>query len=104
MAKLEITKMITVSTWHVKEETCKWLSEVCEGQQPDDSFPPFYKKGEYGFFVYCDSTSIDKALDVEDFPEDLMAAMFSAFIKGCELLCLDSDGPITKGFERYKWR
>ena len=103
MAELEITKMLTISTIHVKEETCKWLYEVFEEQQPYDPVPPFYPKGEYGFFVYCDSESVDNAITDENCPEDLTMCMVFAFVNGCELLCLDCDGPIIEGLRKYKW-
>ena len=85
---MEITKMLTLSTGHIKESTIRLLEE-----EPDTNrFPTIgvYEKGEYGFFVYLTNDELPNSLD--KLPADLAAVVKFTLDAGCSVLCLDCDG------------
>ncbi len=61
---METTKMLALSTGHMREETLENMLNI-EGVIA-------YEKGDYGFFVY-----VPDRLDLEDYdiPEDLFACL-----------------------------
>ena len=95
----EITKMITLSTAHITENTAKKL----------DSDPTtnclglcVYKKSEYGWYITIDSNSILKA-EIQAIPQDLARLILFARDLDCETLCLDCDAEEIPYFEVYEW-
>ena len=84
---MEITKMLTLSTAHITDSTMEQL----------DREPVYnnlglcvYKKSDYGWFIYLDNT-----MDLTDMrlPNDLLKCLALAKSVGCDVLCLDCDGP-----------
>ena len=96
---MEITKMITLSTAHITENTAKKL----------DSDPTtnclglcVYKKSEYGWYITIDRNSIFKA-EIQTIPHDLARLILFARDLDCETLCLDCDAEEIPYFETYEW-
>lgn len=101
---LEITHMATISMEHISQATAeammvdgmvnKFMVPIYTKSTPNDNGPGF------GFYVYLDS----QCLKDGDFPEDLAAVIELALDNGCDILCLDSDGPVIEGLPVYEWR
>lgn len=94
-SKLEITKMLTLSTAHIKEESAKFLNE----ERRADLI--VYPKREFGWFICLDTDCFEEEL--KRIPEDLATVLKFAEENGCEWLCLDCDGPIESDLPQYDW-
>lgn len=100
---LEISHMATVSISHIRQSTAeemmldgvtnKFMVPIYTKSVPNDNDPG------YGFYVYLDSACLENG----DFPEDLTAVIELALDNGCDVLCLDSDGPEIDGLTVYEW-
>ena len=84
--KLDIAKILTLSTAHIKPETATMLDNE---PNTDNLGLSVYDKARYGWFIYIDSV-IDDTLN--HLPEDLKACIAFAKKQKCEWLCLDADG------------
>lgn len=100
---LEISHMLTVSISHISQETAEdmMLDEVANRFKV-----PVYTKNApndngqgYGLYVYLD----EQCLKNGDFGEDLARIIELALDNGCNVLCLDSDGPEIPGIPVYEW-
>ena len=105
--ELEISKVLTISTGHIREETAVMLERVAE-RYTDLDVPVVYKKGEYGYIVHIseDSFSTEDGEAVcghEDVPADLRNCMLLAYRNGCDWLCLDRDGALLKNLPVFEW-
>ena len=106
----EITKMLTLSTCHIKEETKDLLETEAHGNK-NPEMPNVYEKGEYGYFIHVPDDFVasegnesgDNSDRYPGIPDDLYAVMLYAYEKGCCWLCLDRDGPEEDGLEMYDW-
>lgn len=96
---MEITKMLTLSTAHIKESTSFFLTDASFTQH----CPNFvvFNKGEYGFWVYIPDDFMQD--DTFTGPEDLLACMQLAKENDCIWLCLDRDGPEEPELPTYEW-
>lgn len=100
----DITKMITISTEHIRAETAKIMETIPN----HEDFPPYFEKKNYGWFIYIGNKDLineEKGLKsiYPNIPKDLSACMELAKNKKCEWLCLDCDGPIEETLPLYKW-
>ena len=97
---MEITKMLTLSTAHITQNTCKRLET-----DPDDNNLGLsvYKKADYGFFIYLPAEDEKLPSHYNSLPEDLYMCLFFAHELGCEILCFDCDGPIEPFLQTYEW-
>lgn len=96
--KYEISKMLTLSTAHISEETAVMLErEVKYGV--NDIPLSIYNKAEFGWFIYVS----EYYKDIEDIPEDLMSCLDLAKENECDWLCLDCDGIIVPELPTYDW-
>lgn len=94
--KLDIAKILTLSTAHIKPETATML----DNEPNTDSLGlSVYAKARYGWFIYVDSVS-DDALD--HLPKDLKACIAFAKEQKCEWLCLDGDGEEIEELNMYQ--
>ena len=86
---LEISKMLTISTAHITEETDKLLRDgevdVC-----------CFSLDDFGWLIL--SFGPDK-----DIPEDLQACLTFANRHGCDWLRMDCDAPVVEGLVVYDW-
>lgn len=104
----EITKMMTISTRHVTNETAVLLNAIAD-EYPNADAPTVYKKGEFGWlifvpndYLYC-TDERDIKEKYEDIPEDLHEVMLEAYGRNCRWLCLDGDGPVVDKLAKYDW-
>lgn len=94
---MEISKMLTMSTAHIKKSTAEWLQN--EWQQC--SSLAVYKKGVYGWFVFVSNADVED--ETANIPEDLVCVINAAKKAGCDWLCLDSDGEKIDDLPEFKW-
>ena len=100
---LEISKILTISTAHIKQETGELLHN---NNEANCKLPVYYKKDEYGCFVFCNKDYMKDAIQdqsYEEIPQDLWRCMVLARIFDCDYLCLDCDGTIVDGLQTYEW-
>lgn len=102
IGKLEVSKMLTVSTAHVTESTFEAL--MSDSTQNEIGLPIYSKStpdnGEnFGLYVYI----TEDCLDWDHMPGDLKPLIKLSQKTGCSVLCLDSDGPEVKGLPVYDW-
>ena len=92
---MEISKMLTLSTAHITEGTAQLLQET-----PDTDVLgiPVYEKSEYGWFIYL--SSIPDVI-FSHLPKDLQDILSLAKDVGCDVVCLDCDGPALSYLEVY---
>lgn len=86
---LEITKMLTISTAHISEETNQLLLD-------EEVDVTCFGLDEYGWLILSYGPE-------ENLPEDLAACLKFADDHGCAWLRLDSDGMIVDGLEVFDW-
>ncbi len=92
---LDISKMLTLSTAHIKPSTTRYIDEAI-----DCGSLAAYRKDGYGWNIHC----IDLEGELpEDLPEDLKACIDLARRNGCDILCLDGDGDPTNLLSMYDW-
>lgn len=107
MQRLEITKMLTISTANVSRETADLINENCD-EDWGQNFPTCYTKGLYGYLIYVSPNFIDEDEDgvphcTYDIPEDLFNCMSLAYERDCQWLCLDRDGAVVKDLPVFDW-
>ena len=89
---MEISKMLTVSTAHITQETSELLDN-------DKLSIVVYPKSEYGWFILvCDWDEYENEL-----PKDLKKFLMLAEDQGCNWLCLDCDGEVLGFLDVYEW-
>lgn len=98
MDKLEITKMLTLSTGHIDIDSADYLDSK-------DNSLVVYNKGhkgeEYGWFICICTSTIEE--DLEDVPEPLENVIRFAISLDCAWLCLDRDGDFISYLPTYEW-
>lgn len=90
METLEIYKMLTISTAHIKGTT----AEMLEGLDA----PAVYNKSEYGWFIYLNYLNEDGSI-----PDDLAQIIQFAKDKEIMLLCLDCDAETVEELPTYEY-
>lgn len=95
---MEITKMLTLSTAHITEDTANKLD-----RDPNDNNLGLcvYPKSDYGWFIYVNVISYKTSN--HGLPEDLYNCLIFAHELGCDILCFDCDGPIEPFLPTYEW-
>lgn len=88
-----VTKMLELSTAHIKESTNQWL-------EYQSNIVTFCKKG-YGWFIFVPDDEIEEYLD--GVPEDLKDIIKYAVMKKCNWICLDSDADTIEQLTQYDW-
>jgi hypothetical protein len=97
MSKLEISKMLTVSTEHITEDTTNFIDD--ESVDTETNQLIVYKEDEYGWFIY---TGFDIE-EVKSIPEDLKKLIKFAKGNDCDWLRIDRDGRLVNGLPTYNW-
>ena len=92
---MEISKMLTISTAHITEETAKRL------QNDNHNGVIVYQKDEYGWFIFVDEDCMHEYEN--EIPKELFRLMKFTKANGCDWLCLDNDGEELEYFETYEW-
>lgn len=102
---LEICKMLTLSTAHIKPYTAELLmtefaTSEWEGLTVYDK--SYITPDSYGWFIYIRDQLPDDEAD-SSIPADLLACVELALKHGCTVLCLDRDGSTTALLPEYEW-
>lgn len=95
--KLEIDKMLTISSRHVSADTKDLLDQAADDNE-EDPMPPVFEKQGYGWLVACDP---DNEETWDNYPADLVQCMKLTRDNGCFWLCLDADGPRVETLEFF---
>lgn len=91
---MEISKMLTISTAHIRPETAKFLDKE---EKECGTGLIVYNKSEFGWFVFVPDAG---CLDT---PIDLHECLLLAHLNGCDWLCLDRDGERVDDLQEYEW-
>lgn len=111
--KPEIQSLMTLSTAHVSIPTIALLQEATQFVNAllNNAGIAVYAKTQacgtpdapsnecYGWFVYL--PRVIPAVNKSDIPADLLGVRQYAQNHGCQILCLDSDGPIVATLKTY---
>ena len=95
---MDITKVLTISTAHITEETDRKLQDESEVNNMCISV---YDKAEYGYWIYVDP--FDGLMCHKNIPEDLLNCIKLARRNDCQWLCLDCDGEVVSELPTYDW-
>lgn len=105
---LEITKMLTLSTAHISQDTAAKLEQ--ESDTNAMGLTVYEKSGSgasYGWFLYISPEHTagysKQAVQAGTLPSDLASCMALAHDMGCTVLCLDCEGPIVPYLEKFDW-
>lgn len=93
---MEISRMLTLSTAHITEETVMGLEEAVNNTDSDIDLC-VYQKEEYGFFIHIS----DDWQEGHKIPSDLRDCIELADNHNCKWLCLDRDGEVTEKLHVY---
>lgn len=97
MPKLEIHKVLVLSTTHVSEETAAMIDAAAAGR--DFPFAPEFSRNE-GWMFYCYKPD---EVDLSKRPADLVKVMEFARACGCQWVMFDRDGDTVDGLPIYEW-
>ena len=92
--KYDITKMVTISTAHIKESTTSFLEETL-------LFPVYPSDYFYTIWIEDDTEYYDTFKNA--IPKDLWDCIMFAHNLGCQWLRLDGDGEIVGELPVYEW-
>lgn len=103
--KPEVSKILTVSTAHVTQETYERL--MTDEGQSETGLSTYVKRDpgsgmDYGLYVYL--TQDESSDQISEIPDDLLPLIRLAESLGCEIICLDADGPKITGYSVFSWR
>ena len=98
---LELCRMLTLSTAHIKEETRDTLFYFDIGNCPYEI--TVYEKREYGWWIHVPEGWPGRPGEFSKVPEDLAGCITFAAESGCDWLCLDRDGTKTDRLPVFDW-
>lgn len=93
--KYDITKMVTISTAHIKESTTSFLEETL--------LLPVYPS-DYFYMIWIEDDTEYYDTFKNAIPNDLWACIMFAHNLGCQWLRLDRDGEIMDELPIYEWK
>lgn len=93
--KYDITKMVTISTAHIKESTTSFLEETL-------LFPVY--QFDYFYMIWIDDDTEYYDTFKNEIPKNLWDCIMFAHNLGCQWLCLDRDGEIVDELQVYEWK
>ena len=95
---MEISKMITMSTGHISEETSKILRDI------NNTLPiSVYDKTGFGWFIYLPIDKTEDARILKELPKDLAMIFMFARHHMFDVICLDCDGNDIDELPIYDW-
>lgn len=99
---LPISRMLTVSTSHVTQDTFEAMS--LDGIRNEIMLPIYGKTtpdngASFGLFVYLEVGLIKW----DRIPKDLVPVLKLCLKSNCDVLCLDSDGMELEELPTYEW-
>lgn len=89
---MEVEKIMTLSTSHIKDETANYLADESRGELV------VYKKDQFGWFIFIGSDE-----PFNNVPFELLKVIEFAREHGCAWLCLDRDGQLNKDLPIHQW-
>lgn len=95
---MEISKMITMSTGHISEETSKIL-----GDENSNLPIAVYNKEKFGWFIYLPTDKTEDAIILKELPKDLAIIFMFARYNMFDIICLDCDGSDIDELPIYDW-
>lgn len=84
---MEITKLFTLSTSHIKQESIDFIESAVLS----------YFQNSYGYIIYINNLNLD------GFPQDLIGCINLAKSNDCYWLHFDVDGMIIEELATYDW-
>lgn len=101
VSKLEISKMLTLSTAHLRASTLTLM----DGNDIDGIV--LWPKGEYGYFVWVPDhgpQGNEKAIELypDAVPNELRVILEFGREHGCEFVCFDCDSNTVEGLVIYE--
>lgn len=105
MAELEISKMLTLSTGHLRLGTLNLMDTN------DVDGIVLWPKGEYGYFVWIPDAGPNRdrhgnMLEAFEYPDavpnELRLCLEFGREHGCEFVCFDCDGDTVEGLVTYE--
>jgi hypothetical protein len=96
---MEVTKMLTLSTAHITEQTARALDN-----EPDSDKLNLcvYPKSEFGWYIAI-TDNIDEIINDKGMPEDLADAIRLTKDLDCKTLCFDCDCEPLSYLKTYSW-
>ena len=95
---MEVSKMITMSTGHITEETSKILGDV------NITLPvSVYDKTDFGWFIYMPTDKTNDTDILKKLPKDLAMIFMFARHNEFDIVCLDCDGDDIDELPIYDW-
>ena len=111
MSKPEISRMLTLSTVHVTEKTMDALEREAD---ENNLCLAVYAKSGFGYIIYLPDEETLKSNGIRwpdigqpgatppaNWPTDLRDVLLYARDLDCDILCLDSDGPVVPYLKTY---
>ena len=95
MSKLEIVKLLVVSTAHLSEETVKAIEDITSDKNV--LWDPSFTRDQG--WVFC----VDMAGKYEKAPADLQDMIAFAHGQGCDWLMFDCDANVVDELKTYDW-
>lgn len=97
---MELSKMVTMSTSHITEETNRYLSN-----KDNERYFGFviYEKENYGYFMYLPTDREEDEEYLKELPEDLAGIFTFARNNNIDVVCLDCDGEVLEELPTYEW-
>lgn len=111
----EFAKMLTLSTFHIKQESTKWLDEQAavslDSHRPDSEnlFGGIRSVAAHGCGWDLSVPGVEGLLPQEEdpqweeIPEEIAAALTFAAGHGCAVLRYDQDGGLCKYLRTFDW-
>lgn len=96
---MEVCKMLTLSTSHIKESTAEVLHAHSEPWSDYDL--AIYDKDNFGWWINL--VDVEYA-ELKNIPPDLVDCIRIAKQNGCDWLCLDCNGPVEDCLPTYEWK
>ena len=93
---LDITKVLTIASYHVTKETAEKLSD----KKWTCCHISIFDKGDYGWWIWIPEDYWYYNIGV---PKDLDACIKLAIKHGCTWLCLDCDAMEAEELPFYDW-
>lgn len=99
---IDIKKMLTVSSWHITEKTANLLNDVtiADLYNTADIGLSVFRAADYGWIIFLPTaTNVDDNGNTvygyaKRVPNELQRLLQYTADMGCDILCIDGDGPI----------
>lgn len=97
---MEISKVLTISTAHITEDTATKLRNSADINEMQLTV---YEKAEYGWWIFISDDLDEFFNNGENIPQELWECMRFAASCECNWLCLDCDGEELNELQKFEW-